>query len=137
MTASIAVLAIAAASVLWPVISPAAVADPIPPTSITLTTDKLMFDAGSTFTLTATVDQPLEDTNSTLTITDETNSETIEECTTGLICEVEISFSSGGPREYLATVNSLTSTIVEVARSPWTVALTTSLESRSGPSLFG
>jgi RHS repeat-associated protein len=109
--------------VTLPIAAPAASATPLPPTEVVLSTDKLFFDAGSTYTLTATVDQPLEDTSSTLTISDETNSASVKQCTSGLECEIELSFTSGGPREYVATVNSLTSDVVEVARSSWTIEL--------------
>lgn len=122
------VVLLATALVVLPPRSPSASADPVPPSEISLSTNKLTFDAGSTFTLTATVDQLLQDSGSTITITDVTNAVDVKECTSGVDCQIELSFLTGGAREYVATVNSLTSGIVEVGRSLWTIALTTDQE---------
>lgn len=120
-----AIVLVAAILVAMPTSQDVAAATPLPPTEVTLGTDKLAFDAGSSFTLTATVDQPLEDTSSTLEIFDETNTGIVKTCTSGLTCSVNLSFNSGPPREYIARVSALESTPVEVGRTPWTVTLTT------------
>jgi len=86
-------------------------------------TDQLAFEAGDTFALTATVDQSLEDTSSTLTITDVTTSTDVKQCTTGTVCEVDLGFAAGEPREYIARVDALSSNEVTVARAPWNVEL--------------
>ncbi|WP_345449492.1 hypothetical protein, partial [Microbacterium fluvii] len=101
--------------------SPAA-ADPLPPTLVTLTTDKIEFFAGESFTLTATVDQPV-DGAAPVVIRDVTDGVDVKECTTGTVCATTVAFTSGGPHEYVATVGSLTSSSVSVARSAWALTL--------------
>lgn len=106
-----------------PSLVPEAVADPLPPSQVLLTTDKIQFAAGETFTLTAIVDQPLEDSASTLIIRDVTDSVDVKQCTSGTHCEAELGFASGGPHEYRAAVGAVESQAVTVSRSAWDIVL--------------
>jgi RHS repeat-associated protein len=94
-----------------------------PPTTVGLSSSKLSFAAGDSFVLHAVVDEPLDATRSTLTIRDATNDEDLKVCAVGTECEVEQTFTSGDPRDYIATVGSLQSQTVTVSRMAWAVLL--------------
>lgn len=94
-----------------------------PPTSITLASTASTFGAGSSATLTATTDEDVADTSSIITITDETTSTTLTTCASGTICSVPVSFLTGDPHSYVATVNGLTSNEVTVGRATWSISL--------------
>ncbi|WP_309615909.1 hypothetical protein, partial [Salinibacterium sp.] len=98
---------------------------PALPSFINLTTDREELALGQSATLTATTDADVETTASVISIVDVTSGATLKSCTTGTVCTLaSVSFYTGPPRIYVATVNSLTSNQVTVARKPWTVALT-------------
>jgi RHS repeat-associated protein len=89
-----------------------------------LTSNVSEFAAGSSATITATTDADVAPTASIITVTDETTSTTVATCTSGTTCQASVSFYSGGAHTYIATVNSLSSNEVTVARQAWAVALT-------------
>lgn len=103
----------------------AAVPNPAePPTTITLTSSASDLQVGQTATLTTTTDVDIAPTNSVVHIVDQTTSSTIATCATGTTCTAAVSFSTGGPRTYVATVNALTSNTVTVDRAGWGISLT-------------
>jgi RHS repeat-associated protein len=123
-TAGVAIVALVAA-VLVPIVGvpEAAHADPPAPSSITLVADAATFIAGDTVELTATTDVTVTGTGQTIRIFDDTTSTELEACTSGLECVVDVQFFAGGPHSYYATVGSLESDPVEVARSMWSIEL--------------
>jgi hypothetical protein len=100
-----------------------ATSDSLPPTTVTLTTDRTVISAGQSATLTATVNQPLQNSSSRLEIWDVSNSSRLSSCSSGVTCSTSTVFYTGGPREYEARVNGLVSGRVTVEREPWSVSL--------------
>lgn len=124
-----ATVAAVVASLLNVASAPApAAATGVAPSTVVLVSDRAEFVAGDTFTLSATVDQPLQDTAAVLTITDVSNGVDLAQCTEGVACATQVTFISGGPREYVATVGAIESNSVVVARSVWQVDLVTDLD---------
>lgn len=93
------------------------------PTTISFVSDSETFAAGQSVTLTATTDLAVEDSSSVIEIIDSTAHATLVSCTFGTVCSVDASFLDGEPHVYVATVGSLSSAVVTVAREGWTVEL--------------
>ena len=111
---------------LNPSAATASVAAPRPPkpTSITLTADKAQILAGESATLIATANSTLTNTGATLIVVDQTTGLTLKSCTTGTACATTTTFASGSAHTYIAKISAqVVSTIVTVARAPWTVSL--------------
>ncbi len=98
----------------------------VAPTVVTLSTNKASFLAGQNFTLTATTDVSVQGSGSSIEIVDQTTYTTLKTCTTGKVCTISTSFTTGDPHVYVAHVGSLVSDIVTVGRELWTIALTSS-----------
>lgn len=115
-------------SSIAPPAASAALADPTPPSTITLTVSQPTFVAGDSAILTAGTDQ-LVDGLGSIKIVDQSTSSTVKTCSSGSECEVDISFATGGPRTYVAKFDTLTSDPVTVSRAGWTVDLTSDASS--------
>jgi len=122
--AVLAVMAVAT-GMLVPIAGDAtpALAAPVAPSSIGLSTDKATILAGQNARLTATTDVSVSGTGQTLRIVDQTTNTEVKSCTSGSTCRVNVQFVTGDAHTYVATVGSLESNPVEVARAAWTIDL--------------
>lgn len=93
----------------------------LPPSTVTLSVDRPVIEAGQVATLTASVDQPLQATGSVLEIWDTTTEARLGTCASGVDCRVSTAFHAGDAHQYEARVNELVSAVVSIERKPWTV----------------
>jgi RHS repeat-associated protein len=115
-------------------------ADDVPaPTSLSLAAASSTFSADGAMSFTATTDTTMTGTGLYVSVWDLTAGVRLSVCSTGTSCAATGYFASGGPHQYRAFLTAdvpsvvpgapvLQSNTVEGARSPWTLALTSSAQ---------
>jgi hypothetical protein len=125
------------------VAAPAAHADPVPPTAVSLTTTKATLGSQDSATLTATANGDVANTGKYIRLYDATTSTLLNVCSSGLSCSISRSFTALGnvAHDYVAYVASsststfppegitATSNIVTLTPVPWSVTLTSTKSS--------